>query len=221
MLDTERQFWKVFQDLVENQEPTGELTLLAPTNNGYGHVGQTFKNATNAGATPVWDSYWFTIPWESYLRYGDKRGLAKTYPAMKRYLDEWIPRWTDKDGDAFAHTLTSGLGDWDPPTGIDAPEGAPTRVAIPTIIAPVSTAYVAYEAKIAADTARALGHSADAAHFDELFEQTKADFNAKWWDASVGHYRENPTQILAQTFQSVALAFGLVPDERRRACRRS
>ena len=77
MLDTERQFAKVFQDLVDNQEPTGELTLLAPTNNGYGHVGQTFKSATNAGATPIWDSYWFTIPWESYLRYGDKRGPAE------------------------------------------------------------------------------------------------------------------------------------------------
>ena len=55
---------------------------------------------------------------------------------MKKYLDEWIPQWTDKDGDAFAYTLTSGLGDWDPPTGVDAPVGAPTKVAIPTIIAP-------------------------------------------------------------------------------------
>src|SRR4051794_6297993 len=121
MLDTEREYRKVFQDLLDNQEPTGELTLLAPTNNGYGHVGQTFKSATNAGATPIWDSYWFVVPWESYTRYGDKRGLAKTYPAMKRYLDDWIPQWTDKDGDNFAYTLTSGLGDWDPPTGADAP----------------------------------------------------------------------------------------------------
>ena len=189
MLDTERQYRKVFQDLIENQEPTGEVTLLAPTNNGYGHVGQTFKSATNAGATPIWDSYWFTIPWESYQRYGDKRGLARTYGAMKAYLDQWIPQWTDKDGDTYAYTLTSGLGDWDPPTGVDAPAGAPTKVAIPTIIAPTSTAYVAYEAKIAADTARALGNSADAAHFDDLFAKVKADFNAKWWDATAASTR--------------------------------
>ena len=30
------------------------------------------------------------------------------YPAMQKYLDDWIPRWTDKDGDAYAHTLTVG-----------------------------------------------------------------------------------------------------------------
>ena len=177
MFDTEREYWKVFQDLVENQEPSGELTLLAPTNNGYGHVGQTFKSATNAGATPIWDSYWFTIPWESYLRYGDSRGLAKTYPSMKKYLDAWIPQWTGKDGDAYNWTLTSGLGDWDPPTGADAPasyaQGEKTRLNMNagnayTIIAPASTAYVAYEAKIAADTARALGNNADAAHFDAV-----------------------------------------------------
>src|SRR4051794_32646353 len=69
----------------------------------------------------------------------------------------------------------------------------------------------AYEAKIAADTARTLGNSADAAHFDALFDDIKADFNAKWWDADRGFYAENSEQILAQTFQAVALAFDLVP----------
>ena len=70
-----------------------------------------------------------------------------------------------------------------PPTGADAPtsyaQGEKTRVAIPTTIAPVSTAYVAYEAKIAADTARALGQTDDAARYDRLFEEIKDDFNAK------------------------------------------
>jgi hypothetical protein len=85
-----------------------------------------------------------------------------------------------------------------------------------TIISPGSTAYVAYEAKIAADSARALGNSADAAHFDQVFNAVKADFNAKWWDASVGFYRESNTKVLQQSFQAIALEFGLVPDAQRR-----
>ena len=50
-----------------------------------------------------------------------------------------------KDGDAYAYTLTSGLGDWVPPEGV------------PTINALTSTAYYAYLTRIAADAARALG----------------------------------------------------------------
>ncbi len=216
--DTERQYWKSFQDMVDNQvADTGELTLLAPTNKGYGHVGQTFKNAANAGATPVWDAFWFVIPWEAYLRYGDARALQMTYPLMRKYLDHWIPQWTSKDGDAYHYTLTSGLGDWDPPTGADAADGAPTRVSIPTVIAPATTAYYAYMAKIAADSARALGQKEQAAHFDRVFARIKTDFNAKWWDAAAGYYRENPKQMFVQTMQVLPLAFGLVPDERRAA----
>jgi hypothetical protein len=41
--DAERQFWKSFQDMADAQEPTGELTLPAPTARGYRHVGQVFK----------------------------------------------------------------------------------------------------------------------------------------------------------------------------------
>jgi len=53
--------------------------------------------------------------WESYRRHGDREALERTYPLMRRYLDGWVPRWTARDGDGFAHTLTAGLGDWVPP----------------------------------------------------------------------------------------------------------
>ncbi len=111
--------------------------------------------------------------------------------------------------------MTSGLGDWDPPTGADAPAGSPTAVRIPTVIAPATTAYYAYMTDIAAETARALGRTADAAHFDQVFQQIKADFNAKWWDASVGYYREDPQQMFVQTLQVLPLAFDLVPAPQR------
>jgi len=211
MFDTQRQYWKAFQDMADNQvAATGEVTLLAPTNKGYGHVGQTFKSAANGGASPVWDAFWFVIPWESYLRYGDVRGLQTTYPLMQKYLDNWVPQWTNKDGDSYNYTLTAGLGDWCPPTGVDAPDGAPTKVRIPTVIAPTVTAYYAYLTKIAADSARALGRTAEAAHFDQVYASIKTDFNARWWDAGVGYYREGPAQMFVQTMNVLPLAFGLV-----------
>ena len=116
LFDTERLYWKLFQDMLDNQTAHGEVSLLAPTNQHFGYVGKpSFKPADCCGATPAWDAFWFVIPWEAYQRYGDVRALAKTYPAMQRYLDEWMPQWTSRDRDGLAYTLTSGLGDWVPP----------------------------------------------------------------------------------------------------------
>ena len=134
---------------------------------------------------------------------------------MQKYLDQWIPRWTGKDGDRFDYTLTSGLGDWLPPTGEDAPAGSATKLRVPTVIAPSTTAYYAYLTRIAADSARTLGKQGEAAHFDDVFGRIKADFNAKWWDEGAGFYRESPEQAFTQTMQVLPLAFDLVPAEKR------
>jgi len=214
--DAERQFWKSIQDMADAQTAEGEVTLLAPTARGYGHVGHVFKRADCCGATPIWDAFWFVIPWESYLRYGDLRFLEQSYPLTRKYLDDWIPRWTDKDGDSFKYTLTSGLGDWAPVTGADAPEGAPTRFRVLPVTHPSTTAYYAYLTRIAADTARALGYANDAYRYDALFENIKNDFNARWWDESVGFYREDSSQPFFQSMAALPLAFNLVPEDKRR-----
>ena len=204
MFDTERLYRKMFQDMLDAQTEQGEVPLLAPSSENYGYVGKPFfKPADCCGATPAWDSFWFVIPWESWTRYGDRRALEVTYPAMRKYLDEWIPRWTDKDGDKFDYTLTAGLGDWVPPGGV------------PTINALTSTAYYAYLVRIAADSARALGKAADAARYDELFEKIRADFNARFLGPG-GFYREKDTDPFVQSAQIFPLAFGLVQLEKRK-----
>jgi len=193
----------MFQDMLDAQTGQGEVPLLAPSNKNYGYLGKpAFKPTDCCGATPAWDSFWFVIPWESWMRYGDRRALEKTYPAMRKYLDEWIPRWTDKDGDRHAHTLTSGLGDWVPPKGV------------PTINALTSSAYYAYLTRIAADTARELDKPQDAARYEDLFKQIRADFNTRFL-GSDGIYREKETDPFVQSAQIFPLAFGLLPDEQR------
>lgn len=205
LFDTERLYRKLFQDMADAQTDAGELSLLAPSNRNYGYVGKPFFKPTDCcGATPAWDAFWFVIPWESYLRHGDLRALARTYPVMRKYLDEWIPRWTDKDGDAYPHTLTAGLGDWLPPKDV------------PTVNAIASTAYYARFARIASDAARLLGHADDAARYDALFTRIRADFNARFLGAG-GVYREQADAPYAQTAQILPLAFDLVPDAQRAA----
>jgi len=191
--------------MADAQTAAGEVPLLSPSNRNYGYVGKpSFKPVDCCGATPAWDAFWFVLPWESYLRHGDVRALERTYPLMRKYLDEWVPRWTGKDGDAYAHTLTSGLGDWLPPKGV------------PTINALVSTAFYAHMAHIAADTARAVGDAGGAAKYDALFTAVRADFNARFL-ASDGVYREKPADGFVQTAQVLPIAFGLVPDAKRSA----
>ena len=205
LFDTQRLYRKMFQDMADAQTADGEVPLLSPSNRNYGYVGKpAFKPADCCGATPAWDAFWFVLPWESYQRYGDIRALERTYPLMKKYLDDWIPRWTGKDGDAYAYTLTSGLGDWLPPKGV------------PTINALVSTAFLARMAEIAAGTARALHDAPGAAKYDQLFDRVRSDFNARFLSAE-GIYREKAEDGFVQTAQILPLAFHLVPDAQRAA----
>jgi alpha-L-rhamnosidase len=222
LFDVERLYRKLFQDMLDAQTVHGEVPLLAPSNQHYGYVGKpAFKPPACCGATPAWDAFWFVVPWESWQRFGDRAALEKTYPAMRLYLDEWIPRWTDRDGDGFANTLTSGLGDWVAPTGV------------PTINRLSSTAYYAHMVRITADAARALGKPDDAGRYDALFQRIRSDFNAAFLGAD-GIYRERaipgvstagggppapqvPMREFVHTAQILPLAFGLVPDSLRAA----
>ena len=203
LFDAERLYRKLSQDMVDAQTDQGEVPLLAPSNEHYGYVGKpAFKPTDCCGATPPWDAFWFVLPWESYQRYGDSTDLHRVYPAMKRYLDEWIPQWTSRDGDEYAHTLTAGLGDWDPP------EGIPTNNALS------ATAYYAHFARITAGAARVLGLEDEATHYDELFERIRDDFNARFLSPD-GRYRDAPDDPFTQTAQVLPLAFDLAPDSLR------
>jgi alpha-L-rhamnosidase len=121
---------------------------------------------------------------------------------MRKYLDNWIPQWTNKDGDSFAYTLTAGLGDWVPPQGVA------------TINALISTAYYAHLTQITTNVARVLGKPQEAARYDELFNRIRTDFNARFL-SSEGIYRVKDSDPFVQTAQIFPLAFGLVPDDKR------
>jgi len=141
---------------------------------------------------------------------------------MKAYLDDWIPRWTGRDGDSSSFTLTAGLGDWDPPTGTDPV----THLS--------ATAYYAQFARVASAAAHVLGDSANEARYETLFLKIRSAFNAQFLGPD-GVYRDStprsgpagmavaeqakrpPAGAIQQSAQILPLAFGLVPDSIRGA----
>ena len=150
------------------------------------------------------------------MRYGDREDLARNYPGMKHYLTTWLAQWFARRRRRLrlhAHVGPRRLGSAD---RRGRPGRPPTRVQIPTVIPPSVTAYVAYMAKITADSARALGKPARGGPVRRAVQEHQGRLQRQ----VVGRERRllprDPAQIFAQSTQVLALAFELVPAERRR-----
>jgi alpha-L-rhamnosidase len=100
LFDTERLYRKLFQDMRRRAERTRRAVAARAVEPELRLRRQAVLQARDCcGATPAWDAFWFVIPWEAYQRFGDRARSSGRTRSMRKYLDEWIPRWTDKDGD--------------------------------------------------------------------------------------------------------------------------
>ena len=153
------------------QQPSGRFTDIAPVGGGFGGV--------------LWGSAGIVVPWETYLQYGDVGLLERHYPAMAAYADYLETTIDPKTG------LSSDgvLGDWLGPQN--------TRLGSAFLV----TAYHAYDLGIMARVAGILNRPADAAKFQERYEQRKAFFNATFVKADT------------QTAYAVGLGMGLFSAE--------
>ena len=128
-------------------------------------------------------------PWTLYLCYGDTRVLERHYDAMARYM-------------AYQETVDWGkrhcFGDW-----LSQNDRTPSDL--------VGMAFHAYGASLMAKVAAALGKTAEAARWGEVFETAKARFN---------HEFVTPSGRVAgdsQTSYVLALHFKLLPEGLRAA----
>ncbi len=140
----------------------------------------------------AWADAGTICPWTVYQVYNDKRLLAKHYDAMTRWVE--YCRKNSKD----LLRPAAGFGDW-------------LSIKADTPLDVIATAYFAYSTQLTADAARVLGKTADAQKYDELFRQIKAAFN-KAYVAADGRIKGN-----TQTCYVMALAFNLLPEEKRPA----
>jgi len=139
------------------------------------------------------------VPWITWRRYGDLRLVERHWDAMERYmayLQRYNPDllWTSRRGNDY--------GDW-----LAVGEETPHDV--------VATAYWAYDAKLMAEMARALGLGDRADHYEQLRVAIAAAFNR-------AHVRDDAfIEGDTQTAYLLALHMDLLPDElRERAAER-
>ena len=169
--DVQPFFTKWLTDLDDGQRTDGQYPMVAPV-----------KVAGDDGG-PAWADAGVICPWTIYDVYGDKQLLAKHNPNMKRFIEFCRKRSTE---DLMPPAKFHCFGDW---VSINA--NTPTDV--------IFLAYFAYSSHLVAESARALGHTAEAAEYDALCTKLKDNFNK--------HYVDENGTVKGDTQCSYVLAF--------------
>ena len=180
---------KWLQDIEDSQREDGNVSDVSPN---YWKLYE--PNVT-------WPSAQTLVAESLYLMYGDPSAIASHYDSRKAWLN-YLAGFIKEDG-----TIDKdNYGDWCVPP--ESPElihsADPARKTVPGIL---STAYYAYNLKLAAQFADMLGKSADAADFRARSEAAKDALNRVYYNSAKGQY-DNGTQ----TSCILPLYFGLVPE---------
>lgn len=138
--------------------------------------------------TAGWGDAGVVIPWTLWQRYGDLGVVRDHYDAMTR----WISYLKSTSGADLIRNQPT-YGDW-----LNVNDGTSQGV--------VSTAYFAYSTELVAQMAAAIGKQADATSYQQLFQQIKDAFDAKFVSAD-GHVGSD-----SQTSYVLALSMNLLPD---------
>jgi len=178
--DVERFFTKWQDDVIHNQTAEGCFSNVSP--GGWG-------SGADGGYGGGWGDVGVCLPHEIWRTYGDTGLVNHSYPAMVHYV-EFLK---GKSKDLIVPGDLAPAGDWQ-----NRGDGTPGDF--------IASAYFAYDVKLLADMARALGKTGDAVNYDALFGQIRSAIQTKWIDAS-GRVASG-----SQTAQVMALHIGLVPD---------
>jgi len=179
--DVEAFFTKWLADVDDSQSPEGAFSDVVPVA-GFGWPG-----------APAWADAGVICPWTIYQAYGDKRLLARHFPAMVKWV-EWCR--THSTGLIRDRDRGNDFGDW-----LSIRADTPKEV--------IATAYFAYSTDLVARAARALGRTAEADKYGKLFQEICEAYR-KRYVAADGRIRGN-----TQCVYVMALKFGLLTDAQR------
>lgn len=192
IFDSARLYEKFFLDMDDNTYegdltyPDGLIRVFVP------HV----PTGDHSLADPPWQSGRFIIMWDYYQTTGDLSIVQRSYHKMKltmEYFQSLQLSETNYRIDANA------FGDW---LGFDNRNGMVSKEFL-------STAYYYHSAVLFARMAALCGEDADARTYERLAENIKSAINRDWLKGN-SYYDKN-----TQSSNSIALAFGLVPDAAR------
>jgi len=163
-----------------NQDPkTGDIPIISPRP-------YIFDEGVE------WSSTFFTISWDFYRYYGDKRLLEENYPAMIRYL-------SFLDSLSINFIVPMGwIGDWG--SLVEGwQEGEP---------ASIPTAYYYYDATIMAKIAGVLGKPDDQQKYLNLAAAIRNTYNKTYFDPLKGNYGDG-----SQMANAFPIYLGLVEEK--------
>jgi len=145
-------YTKWLRELMESQRPSGTFPGYAPF---------PFQHGWDFGT--AWCDAGIICPWTIWQAYGDTRIIERCWPHMVKFLD-WR-KATSKDFLGVKHG--NEWGDW-------------LSFGLKTPLEFIDTAYFAYSARLMSEMAAAIGKSAAAHAYCELFDNIKAAFNREY-----------------------------------------
>jgi alpha-L-rhamnosidase len=143
------------------------------------------------GSSSVWSDACVTIPWTTYLAYGDQRILEQQYPCMKAWVEYIIGR-------AGAKNLW--LGDWHYGDWLAYEQGGKTENDL------IASSYYCRSTTLLGKIAAIIGEKEDAIKYSKLSGEIKSAFSRQF--AAPDGQLTSPTQ----TAYALALAFDLLPE---------
>lgn len=179
---------KFAQDITDTQDARGAIGDTAPYKTG------------SRPADPVVVSY-LLIPLRLYERYGNRRVVRDQYPYCKKWVDYLL---SIADGNLLRYGI---YGDWAPPQEYAIPNTPCNRLTEPYL---VSGAYLYWYCRILSSLARIAGTEADEKTYAARAEAIRRDYNAAYFDAEKGRYRNE-----AQAGNAIPLNLGICPEEAR------
>ena len=178
-------FIKWLNDLKADQLENGSVPYVIP---------DVKKKSGSTG----WGDAATIVPYELYLKYGDKRFLVNQYESMKA----WVGYLTELAGSDLIVDDGFHYGDWlfyiHPTNWNDKPGYTDKDL--------IATAFFAYSAVLCKNTAEILGFEDDADYFNHLYNNIKDVFQKEYL-TSTGRLSSN-----SQTAYILALEFNLIPD---------
>lgn len=188
-------YTKWLNDMRDAQQENGRIPNTSPTLVG------------GMGGGVAWGSAYILIPWWMYQYYDDSGILLEHYENMKDYLG-YLKNLAKIDSDPKEDYIINdfdgywySLGEWCAPGQSDCPNHHM-----------VNTSYYYLNSAILSKIASVLGEESDAVAYSALADTIKNRINEKFLNRETLNYATEDTY---QTYQLLALAAGIVPEELR------
>jgi alpha-L-rhamnosidase len=177
---------KWVSDVIDAQSPEGGFSDVAP------------RVIDMADGAPAWGDAGIIVPYTAWVHYNDSALIERAWPAMEKWMNYIHSANPDL---LWLKRRNNDFGDW-------VPANSETDKNL------IATAYWAYDAQLMARMAHALGKTADAQKYQELFQGIRAAFQKRFVqpDGKIANG--------SQTCYVLALYMNLVPDEQTSAALR-